>query len=299
MISFFQAIVLGLLQGISELFPISSLGHSVLFAWLFGWHNIVADQSQTESFFLAFLVMLHLGTALALLIYYRAEWIRIIKGFIRTLPKRKIEDSSEKLAWLLIVATIPTGLLGLIFEHSLRTQFAKPLSATIFLLINGLILLTGDMYIRKNRIRKPRRDFDLAESRKQATSKITFSRSITIGIAQTFALLAGISRSGVTMVSGIYSGLDYEDAARFSFLLATPVILGAAILKLPDVFGSLGNGVRGQILAGGLAAGIAAYFAVRFLDKYFRNKTLRPFGIYCLVVGVLMLLVAGVGLRHF
>ncbi len=285
MITFFQAILLGLLQGATELFPISSLGHSVIFAWLFNWHTILADESQNESFFLSFLVILHVATAIALIIFYWSTWIRIAKGFFGSVAKRKIDNPDSRLAWLLILATIPVGVIGLTFEHSLRTQFAKPLSAIIFLIINGFILLAGDYYQRSHHL-------STAPSHGDAThisGKLTFSRALFIGVAQIGALFAGISRSGITMVTGLFSGLSNEDAARFSFLLATPIILGAGIIKLPDFFSKLDAGVHGQIIAGGIAAGVAAYLSVRFLDKYFQNKSLRPFGIYCIGMGLAML----------
>ena len=299
MITYIQSILLGLLQGVTELFPISSLGHSVLFAWLFGWDNISKSQSSQGSFFLAYLVLLHVATATALLIFYRKQWIRIIGGFFSSLKKSKAESSNEKLAWLIIVATIPAGLFGLIFEHSLRTQFAKPLSAAIFIFINGLILLTGDWYMKNHHIKQPKRDYMLETSAKHTSSKVSFRNAVFIGTAQIFALFAGISRSGITILGGLFSGLDYEDAARFSFLLATPIILAAGILKLPDFFGPLADGVRPQMIVGAIVAGISAYFTVRFLDKYFRSKTLKPFAIYCLAFGVFSLIIGLSGIRPF
>ena len=287
MITYFQALILGLLQGVSELFPVSSLGHSVILAWLLNWHTILADQSQSESFFLSFLVVLHVATALALLVFYRRTWYRIIKGFFGSLRQRELHNNDARLAWLLLVATIPAGIIGLAFEHLLRTQFAKPLSAIIFIIINGCILLIGDRYQATHKQR--REQGSLSQTTASVSRQLTFGRAILIGIAQIGALIAGISRSGITMVSGLYSGLNHEDAARFSFLLATPIIFGAGLVKLPDFFSHLDSGVRGQILAGGVTAFIGAYFAVRYLDKYFQNKTLRPFGLYCIGLGVVML----------
>ena len=299
MISYIQSIILGLLQGVTELFPVSSLGHSVLFAWLFGWTGILKGQSSQGSFFLAFLVLLHVATATALLIFYREQWIKIIKGFFSSVKKRKADSSNEKLAWLIIVATIPAGLIGLIFEHTLRTQFAKPLSAAIFIIINGGILLIGDRFMRDHHMRAPKRDFLLETSAKHTASKMSFKNALAIGTVQVFALFAGISRSGVTIIGGLFSGLDYEDAARFSFLLATPIILAAGLLKLPDFFGPLANGYRPQMIVGAIAAGVSAYLTVRFLDKYFRNKTLRPFAIYCLAFGTISLIIGLSGIRSF
>jgi undecaprenyl-diphosphatase len=295
-ITYFQAIIIGLIQGVTELFPISSLGHSVLVPYLFGWHNIVRSETGSESFFLAFLVALHVATAIALLIYYRREWVKLISAFFSSLRKRRITTSYERMIWLIIVATIPAGLTGLIFEHVLRTQFAKPLAAIVFLFINGLILLTGDNYARRQA--RDRKDFAMETTTTHTAKALSPRRAGLIGTAQVFALLAGISRSGITMVSGLYSGLDYEDSARFSFLLATPIILAAGVYKLPDLLGPNGSGVRGQILAGAVVTGVAAYFSVRFLDRYFRNKSLRPFGIYCIAASLALLLV-GLVRGHF
>ncbi len=298
MITYLQALILGFLQGVSELFPISSLGHSVLIAWLFNWNNILADESKSESFFLSFLVILHVATAIALFVFYRKTWVRLIKGFILSVKQREIKNPDSRLAWLIIVASIPAGIVGLLFENILRVQFAKPLAAMIFLILNGCILLAGDHY-QKNRPRQRHKSTSsISSTSEQVSNKLDFKRAVIIGFAQLFAYCAGISRSGITMVSGLYSGLNNEDAARFSFLLATPLIFAAGLLKLPDFFGSLDAGVRMQILAGGVAAAIGAYLSVRFLDKYFQNKSLRPFGIYCVSVGVL-LIIFGIFRGHF
>jgi len=296
--SYLQAIVIGLLQGVTELFPISSLGHGVLVPSLLGWHNLVGAQTKSESFFLAFLVGLHVGTAVALLLYYRKTWVKVIGGFTSSVAKREITSPNQRLAWLIIFATIPVGIVGLAFEHKLRVQFAKPLSAAIFLTINGVLLLGGELLRRRSlanagrlRPRRGKHSVGVAVSDAEGGSfrrldTISFGRGTLIGSSQILALFAGISRSGVTMVSGITSGLDHEDAAQFSFLLATPVILLAGLYKLPDLFGPNGNGVRGQILVGSIVAGLAAYGSVRFLVKWFQTKTLWPFGVYSLVVGI-------------
>jgi undecaprenyl-diphosphatase len=288
LISYFQAIVIGLVQGVTELFPISSLGHSVLLPGWLHWDTIVGAQSADESFYLAFLVALHVATALALLVYFRADWVRIIKAFFRIVRTRKLTTPDERLAWLIIVATIPVGVIGLALEHTLRTVFAKPLAAAIFLTING-ILLGGGEWVRR-RSDAVRR---LATMEPQTTEAEPGRRLDTlrvreagiIGVAQSCALFAGISRSGITMIAGLVRGLDHEDAARFSFLLATPVILAAGLYKIPDLFGPLGDGVRGQALAGAVVAGIAAYAAVRFLVRFFQTRNLLPFAIYCLLAG--------------
>jgi undecaprenyl-diphosphatase len=287
-LSYFQAVVLGLLQGVTELFPISSLGHSVILPKLFGWDSLAKAQSQSESFYLAFLVALHVGTAIALLIYFRKDWIRIIKGFITSLANRRLETPDERLAWLLIIATIPAGITGLLLEHELRTVFAKPLAAAVFLMVNGLILLAGERYRRRAEVRELVAAHATSQSETEVGRRLDtlgFKEAIVVGVAQIGALFAGISRSGITMIAGLARGLDHEDAARFSFLLATPIIFGAGLIKLPDLFGSLGNGVRGQSVVGAIAAGIAAYVSVKFLMRFFETKTLWPFGVYCLVFG--------------
>lgn len=300
MISYFQAIVIGLLQGVTELFPVSSLGHSVLIPALLGWHQVVASQSAQESFYLAFLVGLHVATALALLWFFRDQWVRIVAGLLRSLRHRRIETADERLAWLLVVATIPAGLVGIAFEHALRSLFAKPLAAAVFLTCNGAILLAGEQLRRRavpaavERVAGggavvPTPTVDGAASgtygRPRELASLGFGEALLIGAAQILAFFAGISRSGVTMVAGLARGLDHEDAARFAFLLATPIILAAGLYKLPDLLGPNGNGVRGQILAGSLVAGLAAYLSVRFLTRYFQTRTLTPFAIYCLLAG--------------
>jgi undecaprenyl-diphosphatase len=289
-ISYFQAIVIGLIQGVTELVPISSLGHSVLLPDWLGWHDLVRAQSASESFYLAFVVALHVATALALLVHFRETWARIIRGFFSTLGKRRIETSDERLAWLLIVGTIPVGITGLALEHFLRTVFAKPAAAACFLLVNGGILLLGERLRRRAPVPVPvTRNADGTEPPGRALDSLDLREAGLIGVAQTASLFAGISRSGVTMVGGLLRGLDHEDAAKFSFLLATPVIFAAGVYKLPDLAGPLGDGVRGQALAGGIAAFAAAYVAVRFLERWFERRTLTPFAIYCFAAGALSL----------
>jgi undecaprenyl-diphosphatase len=289
MISYFQAIVIGLLQGVTELFPISSLGHSVLLpAWL-GWDSITKGQS-TESPYLAFLVALHVATAIALLVYFRRDWVLIIGGFFRTLRTRRIETSDERMAWLLVVATIPAGILGLAFEHKLRTVFAKPLAAAIFLTVNGAILIFGEWIRRRSAVRELVATHERAQSESEEGRRLDtldFKESVVVGVAQTGALFAGISRSGITMVAGLARGFDHEDAARFSFLLATPIIFAAGVYKIPDLAGHLGDGVRGQALVGGVFAGFAAFVSVHFLVRFFQTRNLLPFAVYCLLAGAI------------
>jgi undecaprenyl-diphosphatase len=289
-LSYLQAIVIGILQGITELFPISSLGHSVLVPELLGWDSLVHGQSADESFYLAFLVGLHVATAIALLVFYRHDWGRVIAGFFTSIRKRRIDTSAERMAWLLILGTIPVGVVGLVFEHNLRVVFAKPTAAAIFLTLNGVILFAGERLRRRAQTRELVMEHDHHTDPGHDVGRdldtLELREGVFVGSAQILALFAGISRSGVTMVAGLLRGLDHEDAARLSFMLATPVILAAGVYKLPDLLGHNGDGIRGQVLVGSIAAGIAAYLSVRFLTRFFETRTLTPFAIYSLVVGI-------------
>jgi undecaprenyl-diphosphatase len=288
-ITYFQAIVLGVLQGVTELFPISSLGHTVLFPTLFGWNELVKAQSESESFWLAFVVMLHVGSALGLLYFYRRDWVEIVGAFFNTLKTKRAETSNERLAWLIIIASIPAGVIGLALEHQLRTLTAKPEVAAAFLMLNGLVLFAAERFRRRAQVRELAAREGMKADGGRELETMEYREAFVIGAAQSTALVAGISRDGVTMGAGLARGLDHSDSARFAFLLATPVILAAGLVKLPDLLGHLGDGVRGQALVGCVAAAVTAVFTVRFLVNYFKTKTLIPFAIYCLVFGAFML----------
>jgi undecaprenyl-diphosphatase len=284
-ISYLQAIILGALQGISEPFPISSLGHAVLLPKLLGW-NI----HQNDDYFLSFLVATHCATALVLFIYFFQDWKRIWFGFVRSVKGRATTDDTDaRLAWLIIVGTIPAGILGLALEHKLRTLFASPTAAAAFLTVNGILLLAVERFRRR-----PPRPGDGEGDGDERIAKMSFRQAVGIGAAQALALIPGISRSGVTMGGGLLAGLSNEDAARYAFLLATPVIGAAGVLKLPELLGSTGDGVRGQALVGAIAAAITTWAAVKFLLKYFETNRLSPFGIYCICAGVFCLVVFSV-----
>jgi undecaprenyl-diphosphatase len=289
-ISYFQAIVLGLLQGVTELFPISSLGHTVLFPTLFGWNALVHAQSQKESFWLAFVVMLHVGSAIGLLIYYRRDWVEIIGAFFHTLRTRRIESANERLAWLIIVASIPAGIIGIALEKELRTLTAKPEVASIFLMVNGLLLFGFERVRKRAEVRELAEREGAKPDGARRLETLEYREALVVGLAQSTALVAGISRDGVTMGTGLARGLDHSDSARFAFLLATPIILAAGIFKLPDLTGHLGDGIRGQALVAMAVAAVTAVFTVAFLVKYFKTRTLVPFGVYCLLFGFAMLI---------
>ena len=339
-LTYLEAAVVGLIQGVTELFPVSSLGHNVLIPALIGgsWASDLSV-AKSESPYLAFIVGLHVATAIALLIYFWRDWIRIIRGFGTSLRDRQVQTTDQKLAWMVILATIPVGLVGLFFEHEFRVLFGKPIRAAIFLVLNGLILYAGEKFRTRKSLQA---DQELAELRKREASeaelgttaraggsragapqaavpqaavphaagshasghraarqlelsqamqsderlaKAGFLQALVIGSAQVLALLAGISRDGVTMVAGMGRGLSREDAARFAFLLATPVILAAGVLKYGDLI-QKGHGIYGPILVGSVLSGVGAYVSVRFLVKYFQTRTLTPFAIYCVVFGV-------------
>ncbi len=324
-LTFPEAIVVGLIQGVTELFPVSSLGHNVLIPALVGgtWAQDL-NVSKPESPYLAFVVGLHVATAIGITAYFWRDWVRILGGFFTSfhLDLRRpvqVKTTDQKLAWMIVLATIPVGLTGLAFEHDFRVLFGVPSRAAIFLVINGIILYAGERFRTRRSLqadqevqaeleRQPERELVGASRvpgahssgqralRQQeiavalrADRRLTsgsYWQAVIIGSAQILALLAGISRDGVTMVAGMFRGLSRQDAARFAFLLATPVILAAGVLKIPDLFSHLGDGIRPQILAGSVVAGVAAYLSVRFLMKYFQTRTLTPFAIYCLVFGL-------------
>jgi undecaprenyl-diphosphatase len=308
-----EAAIIGLIQGVTELFPVSSLGHSVLIPALVGgsWArdlNAAAPQSP----YLAFVVGLHVATAIGMLVYFWRDWLRLIGAFFSSVAHRQARTADERLIWMIIFATIPVGLVGLVADHETRVLFAKPVLAGVFLIVNGVILFAGERF-RPQQGRDADRELEEPEgdgvparpgaahasgqraARQQELSvavraderlaAMSYVQATLIGSVQILALLAGISRDGVAMVAGLYRGLAREDAARFAFLLATPVILAAGLLELPKLTGPLGNGIHGQILVGSVLAGLGAYVSVRFLTRYFQTRSLTPFAIYCVIFG--------------
>jgi undecaprenyl-diphosphatase len=282
-VTFAQALLLALLQGTSELFPVSSLGHTILVPALLHWTNV--DRSAPS--FLAFVVVLHLGTALALIVFYRSVWLAIVRALIASVMRGQLGDNRwERLGWRLVVGTIPVGLLGVAFEHPVRRLFGSPAPAAAFLTLNGLVMFAGE-YLR-------RRQHEGGKAYHRI-EQMSYPQSVFVGLAQALALLPGISRSGISMVASLLCDLDHEEAARFSFLLATPVILAAGLLEIPRLLAPEAHLVLMQAIVGGIAAGIAAYFSVAFLTRYFRSNDLRPFGWYCVVVGIVCLVLAAKG----
>lgn len=287
----YQAILMGLLQGVTELFPVSSLGHAVLYPDLFGWTELARAQAEPESYFLAFLVALHVGTAVGLIAYYWSTWRDLLRGLIEQLRRRDLGPIARlsptapgtsrhyRLLFLLVAGTIPVGIVGVLFEHRIRTIFSVPRYAALFLTINGVVMLAGEVLRRRANQREEHHEL----------SDLSVPSATVIGTSQIAALFAGISRSGIAMVASLLRGLSHADAAEFSFLLATPVILAAGVYKLPDFFGPLGDGIRAQAIVAAVVSGIAAYFSVKFLSRWFTTHTLWPFGVYCLIAGVYFL----------
>jgi undecaprenyl-diphosphatase len=282
-ISYFQAVILGLTQGVAEPFPISSLGHAVVLPRLLGW-NI----HQNDKFFLTFLVATHLATALVLLLFFLRDWVKIAQGIVRSLRMREVreDDVYARLGWLLVVGTIPAGIVGLLLQDQLRSLFAAASFAAAVLIVNGIALLIFE------RLRKrPPAPGDYLGDPDERIAKIHWSQAIAVGTSQSAALIPGISRSGFAMGGGLLMGLSNEDAARYSFLLATPVILAAAALKLPELLGPQGDGVRGPALVAALCAAVTTFFAVKFLLRFFQTNRLSPFGNYCIAFGAICTLV--------
>ncbi len=277
MFTYYQAIVFGILQGVTELFPISSLGHSVILPSILRW-NI----DQNAPFFLTFLVATHFATAIVLFLFFWKDWKRILSGIFRSLKEREIKESDTyaKLGWLLVVATIPAGILGITLEKALKNLFAYPQLVAGVLILNGIMLLAADT-LRKSTKEQREQESD------RRIANLSFMQGVKVGILQCLALLPGFSRTGATMTGGLLVGLAHEDAARFAFLLATPIIGAAALLKLPELSLKAENAALGPIIAGAICSALAAYFSVSFLTKYFQTKNLKVFGVYCLAAGII------------
>jgi undecaprenyl-diphosphatase len=286
-LSWLEAIVIGGLQGVAELFPVSSLGHSILLPAVIGgtWAQDL-DVSAPESPYLAFVVGLHVATAVALIVYFWRDWLRIVRGLATSIVRREVVDADQRLAWLLVLATIPVGVSGLLLEHVFRVYLSKPVPTAAFLALNGVVLLLGERLRRRAETPEPDAGSGVAVVADRRLARLPVRSAVLIGTAQVAALLPGISRSGATMVAGLAKGLSHADAARLSFLLATPVILAAGALKMGDLAGPLGDGIRPQILVGSLLSGLGAYLSVRFLTRWFETRSMVPFGIYCLVAGL-------------
>jgi undecaprenyl-diphosphatase len=281
--TYFQAVIIGFIQGITELFPISSLGHAILIpAWLGGtFKDFISEENQT---YLLISIAMHLASSVALFLVFRKRWSNLILGSIRALKVRNFQNTQFKVLSYIVIATIPVGVLGLAFDDYFQNIFGKPEFSAVFLTINGLILIGAE--------RLSRRDVahELPDSDAEIDHRVNVKRSVVIGFGQSLALFAGISRFGVTMSAGLLSKLNHSVASDFAFLLSLPVILGASIVKLPQLFTTDANQLIGQIAVGSIVSFICTYISVTFLVRWFKTRTLYPFAIYCLIFGILSLL---------
>jgi undecaprenyl-diphosphatase len=282
MLSYLQAIILGILQGVSELFPISSLGHSILLPALLGW-----TVDQNANYFLTFLVATHFATAAVLFVFYWNDWVRICSGIITSVSQGTIITSPDaRLGWLLVIGTIPAGLVGVVFQKKVQGFFASPSLVASILVLNGALLLAAE-FLR----RKAKNAAGILDADERIAKEISWRQSAEVGIMQVLALLPGFSRTGSTIAGGLIAGLAHEDALRFSFLLAIPIIAAAAALKLPLLFASRNTPAIATALLGAMFAAVASYLSVKFLTSYFKTRTLIPFAIYCALFGALSLLI--------
>lgn len=279
-LSYWQAILTGFLQGITELFPISSLGHSILVpAWIGGsWNSFLSNTTAGESPYLLMIIALHAASAITLLLVFWKRWLQLIRAFFESLKSRSLETPESRIIWLILLATIPVGVLGIAFESQFQVLFSEPLAASIFLTLNGLILVVAERSSKRKTI---------ADSDETLIDQISFKSAFTIGVAQSAALFPGISRFGITMGAGLNRGLSHSAASDFAFLLATPVILGAGLLKIPDLFNPEISHILGPVIVGSIIAALGTYISVKVLVNWFKHHTLYPFAIYCLIIGII------------
>ena len=274
-----QAVLIGFIQGITELFPISSLGHAILIpAWIGGsFREFISEENEA---YLLITIAMHLASSVALFLVFRKRWIRLISGSVHAVANKNYQDTSFRVLSYIVIATIPVGVLGLAFGDYFQSIFGKPQYSALFLTLNGLLLITAE--------RLSHRDIaaELQDSDAEIDRRVSAKTAVAIGFGQSLALFAGISRFGVTMSAGLLRKLNHSVASDFAFLLSLPVIVGASIIKLPELFTTNANELLGQILVGSVISFIATYISVTFLVRWFKTKSLYPFAIYCLVFGI-------------
>ncbi len=274
-----QAVIIGFIQGITELFPISSLGHAILIpAWMGGsFREFISEENEA---YLLITIAMHLASSVALFLVFRKRWIHLISGSVHAVASKNYQDTSFRVLSYIFIATIPVGVLGIAFGDYFQSIFGNPQYSALFLTLNGLLLITAE--------RLPHRDIaaELQDSDAEIDRRVSAITAVAIGFGQSLALFAGISRFGVTMSAGLLRKLNHSVASDFAFLLSLPVIVGASIIKLPELFTTNANELFGQILVGSVISFIATYISVTFLVRWFKTKTLYPFAIYCLVFGI-------------
>jgi undecaprenyl-diphosphatase len=262
-----QAIVMAVLQGVTELFPVSSLGHAVVLPRLLHWS---IDQKAPD--FLPYLVVMHLGTAIALLVYFWRDWLSFLLALVTPSNPRGAAD--RRIFFFVVLATIPAVIVGTLARKILGDAFGSPMTAAIFLVVNGFILFGGDKIAGKS---------------VGVLDQLNWKGALAIGVAQCAALIPGISRSGATIVGGVVAGLQHKESARFSFLMAPPIMLGATVHEAPALL-KQGATLGGAALISGVVAGVVAYLSTAFLMHYFSRhefEALNPFAYYCWAAGAI------------
>lgn len=278
-----QAIIIGLIQGLTELFPISSLGHAILIpAWIGGsFKQFISEENDA---YLLITIAMHLASSVALFLVFRKRWVGLIAGSYKAVKSKNYQSTPFRVLGYIVIATIPVGVLGLALDDYFQDIFGKPQYSALFLTVNGLILITAERLSKRDVLH------EFHDSDAEIDRRVNAKTALAIGFGQSLALFAGISRFGVTMSAGLVRKLNHSVASDFAFLLSLPVILGASVVKLPELFTTDTRLVLGQILAGSIVSFFATYVSVTFLVRWFKTKTLYPFAIYCLVFGMISMI---------
>lgn len=278
-----QAIIIGLIQGLTELFPISSLGHAILIpAWIGGsFKQFISEENDA---YLLITIAMHLASSVALFLVFRKRWVGLIAGSYKAVKSKNYQSTPFRVLGYIVIATIPVGVLGLALDDYFQDIFGKPQYSALFLTVNGLILITAERLSKRDVLH------EFHDSDAEIDRRVNAKTALAIGFGQSLALFAGISRFGVTMSAGLVRKLNHSVASDFAFLLSLPVILGASVVKLPELFSTDTRLVLGQILAGSIVSFFATYVSVTFLVRWFKTKTLYPFAIYCLAFGMISMI---------
>jgi undecaprenyl-diphosphatase len=278
-----QAIIIGLIQGLTELFPISSLGHAILIpAWIGGsFKQFISEENDA---YLLITIAMHLASSVALFLVFRKRWVGLIAGSYKAVKSKNYQSTPFRVLGYIVIATIPVGVLGLALDDYFQDIFGKPQYSALFLTVNGLILITAERLSKRDVLH------EFHDSDAEIDRRVNAKTALAIGFGQSLALFAGISRFGVTMSAGLVRKLNHSVASDFAFLLSLPVILGASVVKLPELFTTDTRLVLGQILAGSVVSFFATYVSVTFLVRWFKTKTLYPFAIYCLAFGMISMI---------
>ena len=278
-----QAIIIGLIQGLTELFPISSLGHAILIpAWIGGsFKQFISEENDA---YLLITIAMHLASSVALFMVFRKRWVGLIAGSYKAVKSKNYQSTPFRVLGYIVIATIPVGVLGLALDDYFQDIFGKPQYSALFLTVNGLILITAERLSKRDVLH------EFHDSDAEIDRRVNAKTALAIGFGQSLALFAGISRFGVTMSAGLVRKLNHSVASDFAFLLSLPVILGASVVKLPELFTTDTRLVLGQIFVGSIVSFFATYVSVTFLVRWFKTKTLYPFAIYCLVFGMISMI---------